>query len=81
METISLETLHDILKTYELELFQKRVIQPNQRNKMANTSSALMAQQPILLQLPESSQSQIKIEDVVEDEDKVTLDLKDVEDE
>ena len=48
---------------------------------MANTSSALMAQQPTLLQLPEPPRPQIKIEEVVEDEEKVTLDLKDVEDE
>ncbi|KAK1360204.1 hypothetical protein POM88_044678 [Heracleum sosnowskyi] len=62
LNNITFETLYGILKSYELELFQKRAIQSGTRNKMANMSSAL-------------------IEEVVEDDEKGVLQLKDVEDE
>ena len=64
MSKVSLETLYGILKTYELELVQKRAIQSGQRGKMANTSNALVAQDPKMLQIHETQQQQIKIEDV-----------------
>lgn len=33
MNTVSLETLYGVLKSYELELFQKRAIQASQKGK------------------------------------------------
>ncbi|KAK1365736.1 hypothetical protein POM88_041297 [Heracleum sosnowskyi] len=46
LKNITFETLYGILKSYELELFQKRAIQSGTRNKMANMSSALVAHVP-----------------------------------
>ncbi|KAK1397160.1 hypothetical protein POM88_007023 [Heracleum sosnowskyi] len=88
LNTITFETLYGILKSYELELFQKRAIQSGTRNKMANMSSALVAHVPRItqpsevLQITQSTPTQtLKIEEVVEDDEKVVLQLKDVEDE
>ena len=39
---ITIQTLYGILKTYELEIFQRRNMQSN-RGKLANVSSALIA--------------------------------------
>ncbi|KAK1401825.1 hypothetical protein POM88_001430 [Heracleum sosnowskyi] len=88
LNNITFETLYGILKSYELELFQKRAIQSGTRNKMANMSSALVAQVPRITQPSEVLQitqptpvQSLKIEEVVEDDEKVVLQLKDVEDE
>ncbi|KAK1373504.1 hypothetical protein POM88_029697 [Heracleum sosnowskyi] len=88
LNNITFETLYGILKSYELELFQKRAIQSGTRNKMANMSSALVAQVPRITQPSEALQitqpthvQSLKIEEVVEDDEKVVLQLKDVEDE
>ncbi|KAK1373475.1 hypothetical protein POM88_029668 [Heracleum sosnowskyi] len=88
LNNITFETLYGILKSYELELFQKRAIQSGTRNKMANMSSALVAHVPRItqpsevLQITPSTPTQtLKIEEVVEDDEKVVLQLKDVEDE
>ncbi|KAK1397704.1 hypothetical protein POM88_007567 [Heracleum sosnowskyi] len=88
LNNITFETLYGILKSYELELFQKRAIHSGTRNKMANMSSALVAQVPRITQPSEVLQitqptpvQSLKIEEVVEDDEKVVLQLKDVEDE
>ena len=49
MGKVTLETLYGALKTYELELFQKRAIQSRNKGKMLNTSNALVAQEPKIL--------------------------------
>ncbi|KAK1366507.1 hypothetical protein POM88_042068 [Heracleum sosnowskyi] len=88
LNNITFETLYGILKSYKLELFQKRAIQSGTRNKMANMSSALVAHVPRItqpsevLQITQPTPAQsLKIEEVVEDDEKVVLQLKDVEDE
>jgi gag-polypeptide of LTR copia-type/Zinc knuckle len=86
LNTVSLETLYGVLKSYELELFQKRAIQSGSKGRMANMSGALVAQDPRISEPPQLTQqnqvSYLKIEEVDnDDEDKVVLELKDVEDE
>ncbi|KAK1360638.1 CCHC-type domain-containing protein [Heracleum sosnowskyi] len=88
LNNISLETLYGVLKSYELEFFQKRDILAGSRGKMANMSGALVAQVPRITQPNEATQviqpapiSTLKIEEVVDDEEKVVLQLTDVEDE
>lgn len=80
MIKVFLETLHCILKTYEVELLQKRAIQAGQQGNMTNTSSISMAQDHKILQLSKpQQQSQIKVEEILEEDEKVTLELKDVD--
>jgi hypothetical protein len=87
LNTVSLETLYGVLKSYELELFQKRAIQNGSKGKMANMSGALVAQEPKVSEPPQVTQKSqvpyLKIEEVddEEEEDKVVLQIKDVEDE
>ena len=51
----TLQTLYGILKTYELEFYQRKTMQTN-RGKLKNVSSALIANEP-----------KVKSEDVVEE--------------
>ena len=75
LNNISLKTLYGVLKSYELEYFQKRAIQSGLKNKMANMSNALIAHDPRISLQGESSHvfqqiqpHTLKIEEV-EDED------------
>ncbi|KAK1401552.1 hypothetical protein POM88_001157 [Heracleum sosnowskyi] len=88
LNNISLETLYGVLKSYELEFFQKRAILARSRGKMANMSGALVAHVPRITQHSEETQvtqpalvPTLKIEEVVDDEEKVVLQITDVEDE
>ncbi|KAK1368900.1 hypothetical protein POM88_034992 [Heracleum sosnowskyi] len=88
LNNISLETLYGVLKSYELEFFQKRAILAGSRGKMANMSGALVAHVPRITQPSEEAQitqpasvPSLKIEEVVYDEEKVVLQITDVEDE
>ena len=45
LRKITLQTLYEILKTYELEIYQRRTMQTN-RGKLENVSSALIANEP-----------------------------------
>ncbi|KAK1382655.1 hypothetical protein POM88_020390 [Heracleum sosnowskyi] len=88
LNNISLETLYGVLKSYELEFFQKRAILAGSRGKMANMSGALVAHVPRITQPSEEAQitqpasvPSLKIEEVVDDEEKVVLQITNVEDE
>ena len=56
LNKITFQTLYGILKTYELEIYQRRTMQTN-RGKLENVSSALIGNEP-----------KMKSEDVVEEE-------------
>ncbi|KAK1377988.1 CCHC-type domain-containing protein [Heracleum sosnowskyi] len=88
MNNVTYETLYGVLKSYELELFHKRAIQAGLRGKMANVSGALVAHVPRITQPVEVLQTtqpasvpSFKIEEVVDDDEKVVLQITDVEDE
>ncbi|KAK1369485.1 hypothetical protein POM88_035577 [Heracleum sosnowskyi] len=88
LNNVSLETLYGVLKSYELEFFQKRAIQAGSRGKMANMYGALVAHVPRITQPSEGVQitqpdqvPSLKIEEVVDDDEKVVLQLTNVEDE
>lgn len=57
LNEVSLETLYGVLKSYELELFQKRAIQTGTKGKVANMSGALVAHEPQVACPSEPSQS------------------------
>ena len=84
LNNVSLETLYGVLKSYELEYFQKRAIQCGLKNKMANMSNALIAHDPRISQQGEPSHAfqqiqppTLKIEEVEDEDDKVIVELED----
>ena len=86
LNNISLETLYGVLKSYELEHFQKRSIQSGHKNKMANMSNALIAHDPRIGQQGEyihifqqSQPTSLKTEEEENEDDKVVLELEDDE--
>lgn len=78
LSKLPLETLYGILKTYELEFFQRKSILAN-RGKMANVSNALIVKEP--MRMERSSTSQKQKDEEVEDDDVEESSAKDESDE
>ena len=63
MNKITFQTQHGILKTYELEIYQRRTMQ-NNRGKLENVFSALLANEP-KLKNEEISEEEVELESAV----------------
>ena len=63
LNKITLQTLYGILKTYDLEIYQRRTMQTN-NGKLANVSSALIANEP-KLKNEELSEEEVEPKSVV----------------